>query len=229
LNLIYTMAYGDDALQWAAVMVESLRRWGRFKGEIVVYSHKDYVIEGATVVCRPEVGAMWYLPVGKAFLGTTLEAAHYDKVVWMDSDIVAVGDINPLFELGSGFWAPYDRAVSPAKELKAQWGLDREVVVNSGMILGEGKDWNLFCRAWWNRIVERKVSGLCVRDMVDEPALNLLMQEGVVKVSVIPENWILLLYHAGQQLDQATKLVHCTALSKLWVMRTLVDLMKRNA
>lgn len=225
MNLIYTLAYGDDALQQACLMVESLRRWGCYKDDIVVYTHKPYSIEGARTCHFPDAGGLWYLPAGKAWVGMTMDVSAYEKVLWMDSDVLAVNDIRPLFELGSGFWAPYDRAITPAYKLKKEWGLQREQVLNTGLVLGEAKHWNQFCRVWWERILTRRDQHK-MGDMVDEPALNLLMQEERIQVSMMPENWALLLYHDGQRLDASTKLLHCTTLSKYSVMKSVVDLLK---
>lgn len=72
VNLIYTIAYGEDAWNQAVLLVQSLRRAGGFTGDVHVYSDKSAEMTGATVFTNLDPLAFMKPHLAKAYFGRSM-------------------------------------------------------------------------------------------------------------------------------------------------------------
>jgi predicted SAM-dependent methyltransferase len=193
MNLIYSVAYGSDAWHQAAIMVQSLRRAGQFTGEIIVYSDTKAELLGAEVVHNLEPLTFYSPKLAKAYFGKQIDASKYERIMFLDSDIVAIKPIQPLFEL-EGICAPWD-------------GVSVEhPFFNSGTIVAPASEWNRLCRRWWHLLA---VSRLTEGPWVDQPLFNALVNEGAISVKPMPEGSVHL-FLPQSNLDHRCILAHVT-------------------
>ena len=190
-RLIYLVAVGIDDPRFATMAgwcVESLRQWGRFDGDIRILTDAESAVllgdlERQAHVVVVDDGLLWDSTHGRnrseRFQMARLNVHHaidlsaYDTVMYLDVDILAIGDIRPLFEHVTEF--RYAREFQPMsgpgynanltdEELEqARW----RRAINSGTFVAPATELE-HCLAVWRAELDRSPSGAAY----DQPALN---------------------------------------------------------
>lgn len=201
-TLIYTVACGPLYIAQAGLLHESLRRFGNFKGVFRVYGEPE-----VRFIPSPEHSGY----MGRVLVGKNLNFSHYDRVLYLDSDILVWNDINPLLELDGlrafqearldktnwGLWLPGDTGY-PAME----WGW------NSGTVLSVGWDWHNVCRKWWDEIMAMKA---WTAQCWDQNAFNGLILKQQLDVKPIPREWVYFTHWDSGQRKPEIILMHFNA------------------
>lgn len=220
-HLIYTLAYGPEAWRHATVMVPSLRRFGKFAGEIKVFTDQEGGIDGAEILRWPCEVEHPYM--GKAYIGQFLDTEPYSKVMFLDSDVVAIRDINPMFHHG-GISMPVECVID---DVYQNWYSIASVApytpgergFNAGTLVADACDWNQLCKRWLetclDHLEEAKKCGM------DQPALNHLFRTGEYKINPFPEDWVHFLHDASGPVTANTKLIHPKNPLKYQIMRCI--------
>lgn len=205
-------------------MVESVRRFGRYTGDVVVYTDRGpgRSMPGATVIMNNDVSVIPHPIMGKSFLGKTMDVTKYDRVAFLDADVVAVAPIAPLFS-GSGLRAPVEIMLEgldgggwfslPSAPRDCGPG------INAGTVIGDAKNWNWVCQTWWDAMVSRRTWES--KTSIDQAMFNHLHCEGVFTVDPLPGVRFL---HAHVSRPERCCLVHMRGSHKRATMRAFIDM-----
>lgn len=223
MNLIYTIAYGSAARYQASLLSKSLRGPGEYNDELIIFSDRSDTISGATIRFRPDIHSLFDIRAAKPYLGKDIDCAGYKKVMYLDSDIVAIRSIQPILDWVDGGAAP-DPVMEESEELMEHGIITGRPVLNSGTIVTEASNWNQLCHCWWNTIVQTKMNhGTWPYSLVDEPAFNIVASTGVGGISPFPLDWVHI-FHGSQQLNDSTILIHLCQRLKTTLQRAFLDL-----
>lgn len=188
--LIYTIAYGDEFWECARVMVASLRTWGMYDGDVVVYSDHDGSIEGARVMRDTTPLAFPHIFMAKAFLGRILPAG-YDRVLYLDADIAVINPVSPLLR-DQPFSLPPE-CIHNFQPNKHWFSMPGEVLppdscgYNAGTISCNATVFHRLCHRWWDFMLERKSWEL--PGGIDQQPLNYLARSGEFPFTPFPTDW----------------------------------------
>lgn len=227
MNAIYSVAYqnalGDAAWHQAFDMVKSLREEGQFDGDILIFAPHKAEVPGATVVTDTLPVAFYNPKLAKPWFGMTHDFSRYEKVMLLDTDIIALRPVAPLFAQG-GICSPadYDKWGTIGLHCLPELPIKRgEKGFNSGTIVAEAHQWPVFARMWWDKLLEVRSERIDEQfRWVDQPIFNHLHWAGYITVNHLPKDSVFL-FHQDQKIGPETILAHCTQLTALGVMKAL--------
>ena len=223
-TLVYTGCYGDPAYaEMTRLLVASLRGPGRYGGEIAVLTDGAFEENGQDVRIVRDDGAhdAFAVKCAKARAASLLDGERYDRILWLDADMVAIRDVAPLFahareDLCAGDEYPFNtlRAASVGGALSwwerlrhlRTWG------INAGCFCLPGSAFRSTLDLWREEILRFRPR---MRRWVDQPPLNALIARRRIRFTPYPRGWIELppLYESlgrGRRftLGPGTKLLH---------------------
>ncbi|MEI6728396.1 MAG: glycosyltransferase [bacterium] len=102
-QVVYYTAFGSNPYyQNAKISIQSLIELGKFNGDIVVFSDKPFEYFGViNILIQPDhFSKIFEL---RYIAGQYFDFSKYDKIMYLDTDILVVRPINPLFENGLDF------------------------------------------------------------------------------------------------------------------------------
>lgn len=204
-DLVYLVAVGIDDPRFAEAMgwcVDSLRRWGRFAGDIVVLSDTDTArslasLEPDARIVAIDVDQLMDADHGRqrherfqaARLGVhnAIDLTAYDTVMYLDADILAVRDIGPLFESVTEFryarefqpmsGPPFSDSLTDAEFDEARWRRG----INSGTYVAPAAGLPAMLEVWKAEL-DRSPGGAGY----DQPALNAIVLRGAIAAAALP-------------------------------------------
>lgn len=89
MNLIYYSFGSDDRFRnLIDLSIESVRKYGKYTGDIAISECRRSYGKG---ICDPEESSINKLNINK------LDLSKYEKVLYLDSDVLVCGDVNPIF------------------------------------------------------------------------------------------------------------------------------------
>jgi hypothetical protein len=209
-TLIYTIAYGDECWECARLMVLSLRSFGQYTGEVIVYADRDGPMEGATVM-RDTVPTVFPWPhMAKAMFGRSIPT-DYDRILFFDADLVILNPVQPLIEYPGDICLPIEMSEGaviwkdwfslpcfPVRE--GDWGL------NSGTISCKGSLWQEVCHQWWDSMIQHKTWTLPAG--FDQPCINHLIRQGRWNFIPFPREWFFFLTNENGPIHRKTIIFH---------------------
>lgn len=222
-TLIYSLAYGAEARRWATIMVQSLRGPGRYRGALRVYSDTDEPIHGAEVIQNIDVCALPRPHLGKAFIGKSMDVSKFDRVMFMDADVVAMEPIAQLLT-GDGYYAPVERLCGPNDEgyysIPHLLAPNGAVGFNSGTLVAPARHWNSMCEMWWVELMHYKPwEG---KGPVDQGVFNHLIRTGQFKFTDFLTPAVRFMQE-GRPLTYRVPLFHVRGLHKAALMKALLE------
>lgn len=190
-SLIYTVAYGQDYWEQAKIMVASLRTWGGYEGDVIVYADHDGVIDGARVMRDTTPLALPHIFMARAMLGRNLPGG-YDRILSLDADIAVINSIQPILEF------PYKLSLPPERishlDHCRDWffmpGTDiheGDIGYNAGTIGAEAGLFHRLCHVWWDFMLERK--SWTIPGGIDQQPLNHIVRSGHFSFTAFPKEW----------------------------------------
>jgi hypothetical protein len=223
-TLVYLACFADPVYAEAArLCIASLRGPGRYRGDVAVLTDGTFPegAPGTTVVRLPEAKDAFAIKCVKLEAARVLDVARYDRVLWLDADVIALGDVAPLFEfcrrgLAAGDERPFNTlrapsvggCLSPWERLRHRfrWGINAGVFCVEGSLVGRYLD-------LWHAEVHRHRAAL--GRWIDQPPLNALIVRRRIEFRPYPPGWIelpLLYELMGKRrkftLRPGTKLLH---------------------
>jgi hypothetical protein len=219
MNLIYTVAIGDDAWSQVGIMVDSVRRFGNYHDDLMVYSDRKIQLAGADVIVDHNLVALRNPMLAKPYIGQSV-SHEYNRVLCLDADTICIGDLSPLFNL-KGFSAPIECTVlnevdRPAFSLQSRLMRIGEVGINSGTVVGDGREWSNFCSEWMLTAMIGKAWEL---PCCDQPALNDLIRRNVFPFTPLPKSTVHFFIPNGDPIDRNTVIIHARTPLKVEIMR----------
>ncbi|MGQ0613731.1 MAG: hypothetical protein ACT4PV_08345 [Planctomycetaceae bacterium] len=197
-TLVYLVCVGEAVYgEMARVCVDSLRAAGRYGGDLVVLT--DGAFEGGAGAQTVRVSATGDATGSrrlKLAAWRHIDASAYDRVLFLDLDVVAVGDLAPLFAFEpsavcAGDEYPFNRLWRPSVGSALRWwerllhgiawGVNAGAVCFPAGVLRS-------CLERWEREMER-----CLPRMgrwIDQPALNACIVRREFPFVPYPRSWI---------------------------------------
>jgi hypothetical protein len=193
MDLLYTIGVGRHCYRAAArLAVRSARKYGRFRGDVVVLADRDVGVDGYgdTVVVR-DPGDLVEPKSLVLKIGSFVDLARYDRVVFIDSDVLVCRSLEALMDhaqhalvatddVGKTVAEGYNHRCLTAEELRAHG--DR-LAVNSGFFIARGSHLDAWLEEW-RRTLEMFESGPAVG--IDQDGLNAAMVRGSIPVLCVP-------------------------------------------
>jgi hypothetical protein len=198
MNLIYSLAFGQDHFfTLAQEMVNGIRRVG-YTDEVLIITDRPWTFEGA----RTEVLDMTHAILWKASLFRVVECSQYEKILFLDSDIALVKHPREVFAY-EGIRFPHEplplglsglNSVFLTQAERAQYGIQNGV--NAGTFLLPGNQAEGFLRAFeagWRKYEWGDLpdywpdNGKYKPQMSDQSALQTMILRGEIAVEFFPE------------------------------------------
>jgi hypothetical protein len=199
-DLIYLLCFGDDSYRrMTELCIESLRVWGRFEGDILVFTDGSYrrPPPGVDVIEVPPLDDQFAIKSFKPFASRMIPSERYAHVAVMDADMVAVDDVSGLLP------AP-DRAIVGMVEypfnsmladscggallhLEERPRASRTWGINTGFLSMSGSHVHENMRVWREEIERDAPRG---NHWADQPYLNVLVFRGRLAFRRLPRHAI---------------------------------------
>ena len=193
MDLAYLIATGGEAYREAvSIAVRSLRRIGRFAGEIVVFSDRQFPLPRGVeleLLAPHEVSR----PTLKCHTGRSLPLERYQRVLYLDSDIVVRAPLEPLLarcatgrlvctdDMGAkAGWDWFSKCFSPPELLR----FGDLPGLNAGFFCAEGARLREWLTAWESMIC---ACAGCPGSGIDQPPFNAAIRRGLIPVEWVPE------------------------------------------
>lgn len=224
-TLIYTLAYGQEYWQCARLMVQSLRNWGRYNGDVIVYADQDGVIDGASVIRDTVPCALKRVHMAKALFGMSLPQG-YDRYLFFDADTVVINSVQPMLDYTHTLSMPIE--IEDSVVAWQEWfslphlpSKPGDKGFNSGTISADGREWSRICHLWWDVMVENKIWE--IPNGHDQASINHLCRVGAVIITPFPKQWFYFLTVETVPITRETIIVH-TKDDKLPTMREIMGM-----
>lgn len=231
-TLVYTTAFGDDHFfRLAETMLRSLRRRG-YAGDAAVIADRPHVFAAdldARVIVLPDVSGS---PLVKARLHELADISGYDRILFVDSDVVFLGDPAPVFAL-SGERMMLSRDHCPlarngfnltffAPEERRDPALARTRSINTGIVAFPGARYaeyaETWLRGWRDPVVQKRIAALPrgLGELRDQPVLQRLVHRGELDAGFLPDPLFLmpLFFTEEQPLHPDAVFVHLNGTSR---------------
>lgn len=225
-TLVYTTAIGDDHVRMTQMMVQSLREFGKYEGDIMVFTEKPVSIDGAETKVELDMLALHVPHLSKVYMGKFMDTTGYDRIMYMDTDIVTIKPIQWLIDLPGTWLCPEmqvlqeidKQAFSIASE-PCEFGT---MGMNSGMLIADAFDWNKLCQKWWDSCIITQCwkTGYCF----DQPVINHLVRHESIEAGLLPPGTMHILHHYSSGFTDKTTFVHARAPLKWAIMRLVMDM-----
>ena len=231
-TLVYTTAFGDERFhRLADAMLRSLRRRG-YGGDaaVIVDRHRPFAGDpDARVLVLPDADGS---PLVKARLHELADVSGYDRILFVDSDVVFLGDPAPVFALSGErmmlsrdhcplsrngfnltFFAPEERRAPELARIRS---------VNTGVIAFPGARYaeyaDAWTRAWRDGAVQRRVAALPrgLGELRDQPVMQRMVTCGGLDAGYLPDELLLmpLFFSEEKPLHPEAVLVHLNGTSR---------------
>jgi hypothetical protein len=159
-TLIYTASLGAPVYRrMTELCIHSLREVGCYGGRILVFTNNGYRPRGPgiEVIRVPPVIGRTRMQEFKVAAAPQIASDEYDRILWIDCDILAVDRIAPLLgegeeEVRGALEEPFTRMSDPAcgdcltpdEKLQAsgRWG------INAGLLSFPGPRYQEYARLW---------------------------------------------------------------------------------
>lgn len=97
-QVVYYTVFGSSPYyQNAKISIQSLKKLGEFTGDVVVFSDKPFVYPGVINIIL-QTGHFSKIFELRYTAGEHFDFGKYDKIMYLDTDILVVRPINSLFE-----------------------------------------------------------------------------------------------------------------------------------
>ncbi len=194
-NLVYYTVFGDDPYyENLRTSIDSLRDIGNFDGEILVFSDKPVDYCGASNIVLPMPNSVESIKL-RITCYKHFDFSAYDRVLFLDLDIIACRDINWLFARDEDFtyFSQIDHyfttgiincSYMDGRTLAKHWW---KRPINAGQYLLSGRRFDAVMEHWeevCDRFAHRRVFELNFsfkRVWRDQIALNYLIRTGQLR------------------------------------------------
>lgn len=239
-TLIYLASLGSPVYRrMTELCIHSLREVGGYSGPILVFTNNGYMPQGAGIeaIRIPPGLDLARMQGFKAAAAPAVPAEKYDRILWLDCDMLAVDAVSPLFS-GSGehvrgmVEAPWTRmsddacgdCLTPAERRRAgtRWG------INTGLLCVPSRSYREYMRLWSEEIEIRRDR---LTHWPDQTPFNALVLNRRIPFRAYPRGWIemppMYFWKGGRlRVTAATRILHfCWAQKRHVVeeMRVFLD------
>ena len=243
-TLVYTTAFGmEHFFLLAEQMLVSLRTRG-YQGDVVVLTDREYAFPSLLNAKNLILPGNPQPRLVKAALPSLLDTSGYDKILFVDSDVVFLRHPEPLFKLADSRMAiakyqkyPLDRH---SFNLKLFTSLERKnprlrdaESINTGAMVFPGALFNNYMAVWggkWRNTVPQKPLNKFSGDYLeqDQPVMQTLLTHGFLEYEYIPDTLQLMpMFHTEKEpLHPDAVLIHlCGALRNAQKKQQVLEIM----
>jgi hypothetical protein len=246
-RLVYLVCFGGDAYrEMAELCIDSLRTWGRYEGDILVFTDGSFRAagQGVGVVEVGRLGSQSQVKSFKPYAARFIQGEDYEQVALIDADMVAVDDVNGLLcasgrtIVGTSEY-PFNSMLSEScgggmlcleerPRASRRWG------VNTGFLSVAGPHLNETMGRWYDEMERDAGRG---NQWADQPYFNVLVLRGALTFEPLPRYAIdapvMYRWFNGEfRLRRSTRLLHLCGESRehsLSLMRQVVGAMRTGA
>ena len=198
-NLIYYTSFGEKYATLTNISIETLIDKGRYRGEIIVicddYFEKNNANNVKTVNVQNEIGNL-HPCFARIMFAHKINANQYEQIMYLDSDIEVLKDINPMFiakdkivytnEVFTHSQLPFKGlCCSSAFTMDEYLKYGSKLLVNAGSYCVDAKLFYSFIREWKKIMSDYKLTF-----GIDQSTLNLLIYRGSLKTEAWDKNII---------------------------------------
>lgn len=191
-NLVYYTVFGGDTFyENLRLSINALRDFGRYTGDILVFSDRAFTYRGSQNIVLPLADASESVEI-RITCYRYFDFAAYHRVLFLDADILACRPVAPLFDYPETFtyFPQDDRYFSTGIIDALYFGADLwrknwwKHPVNAGQFVIAGARFEPFMREWeavCDRFAHRRVFTLnksFKKIWRDQVALNYLLRAG---------------------------------------------------
>jgi hypothetical protein len=207
-TLIYLASLGAAVYRcMTELLVRSLRGPGNYRGPILVFTNNGFQSgDGATDVISLSADLDHFaIFETKARAAESIRAEDFDKLLFMDSDMLAIDDVAPLFEHSDAAVCgmvekPWSRMSDPScgecltaaerRRARRRWG------INTGLLCTPAPIFRETMALWAEEFRRRYTQDTC---WMDQSPFNALVLNGRVRFRAYPRYWIDMppVYRAG--------------------------------
>jgi hypothetical protein len=201
-NLVYLTCFGNAKyFEMSTLCIKSLRTFGAYEGEIFVFSDKDQKFSDLDVKVV-KVSGLTSGDQFKCFRTIAydyFESSLYDKIIYTDTDILAVDKIASFFDHCQGGVSAYQEygfntmisvscggSLLKARDIEKaykSWG------VNSGFFCMKGNQFKHNMQLWSREIFANLDR---INQWSDQPYLNYLILKKKIRFTPFPDQWVML-------------------------------------
>ncbi len=210
-TLIYTVALGEQFIECARNMVSSLRTYGTYGGDIMVYCDRDVEIHGASVSRDTILHVLPHVFLAKAMFGRNLPGG-YDRILYLDADLAIINSIYPLLEWECDISLPVE-IVDGIEGARAWFSIPARPCIagdkgwNAGTISFSSKVCQTFCHQWWDTMIEERAWE--IPGGIDQPVINdLLRNYPRWDFKPFPKEWFFFFTDQSAPITKETIIVH---------------------
>jgi hypothetical protein len=178
----------------ADMLIDSLRRLGEFTGDILVFTDEPSWFENRGVLIE-EIGDQGH-PLEVRF-SSSIKAANYEKIMFLDCDILCIGSISDLFNANNEVLYVLERNKLMTSERFGYLFLTAEernrfkdeFIINAGTFCVDAAYYDYFSGLWrefWRSYIDdfSKINN----PYNDQAMLNALLRRGKVRCRLMGEN-----------------------------------------
>jgi hypothetical protein len=202
-TLVYLLCFGPRVYaEMTALCIRSLRGAGRYAGDIAVlgdgnFAARDRGDPGVRVVDVGSIGNPFAVKCFKTTAALWVDPCGYDRAVVMDTDMIAVGDIAPLFagdddRVHGAEEEPFNTMLAEScggalLALDERPAASRRWGINTGFVCTSGRAFAPTLARWRLAIgAQRELANY----WADQPYFNRLVLRGELDFVAYPRGWI---------------------------------------
>jgi lipopolysaccharide biosynthesis glycosyltransferase len=241
-HLVYMISMGSSVYhQMTRLCIQSLRQWGKFTGDLVVFTDqpRNFSNLGVTTFSVPAKTTSFEIKLLKSKAAEILDVHKYSNVAFLDSDMIVLRNINSLFcargsSIACASEFPFHSMLHDVhgssllrfeerERAKLKWGL------NSGFVAMQSKYFRSNMRIWSNAIIRYRAY---LTNAIDQPCLNILVFRGKLRATILPRHAIVLplmyawVYRKNFRITAATKMLHLIGADKEACLRAMRSIHK---
>lgn len=204
-NLIYLVSLNweeseDNVIynQMTSFCIETLREAGNYTDDIILFTYdtdydwnEDVIIKTPDEQCNSFGEVMLYKMKARNYFNPS----DYDTIMYLDTDIIAINDVNPLFNLSDNnivfaeefpinFITNIDFPYLTEKELKDAEDMPR---INAGTFIINSDIYDKYMEKMEAWVKDHNESGL---DPADQLPITTMILRGELNYDNIPHGWI---------------------------------------
>jgi len=202
VDLAYLIAAGHERYREAAnIAIRALRHLGGFRGDIAVLTDVPFRLPADVEQIPLEPADLGDRPVLKCRAGRKLDLECYQRVVYLDVDILVRAPLAPILDrcesgrlvatddMGAKTVRDFFRRCFSSEELERYGGLPG---INAGFFCAPGKRLRDWLHIWEE--TARECAG-CPGHGFDQPPLNAAIRRGRIPLEYVPEQMCFLAHH----------------------------------
>lgn len=219
----------------------TLRGLGKYTGDLVIFTEGDHKSEYAKVIKTEYPPGRHSAYLARIWVRNFIDPSQYDWILYLDSDIAAFHDVNPLFDVsadaiyyqeGNLTWKHQGRCMDTE-----EWEIASKTQghgINCGMLSIPSQMFMPLMDAWDVEVTHCRTCRQMARLMVDQNALNALRYRGVFPFKQFAPGSVQIVRAVNMRHMQRSRagfdhrILHYVAYSKVYMLGCMTELYEQQ-